>query len=211
MTDIIPVPLFSVPLHKLKVTNHNKIKKYLMDNIYPQFLKDGANDKITNAYTDYVPGAVKAPWQVLSKFYDTDIEEFLKHTGVDFAKGWTYKVTCWYGMMTNSTSQFVHDHTGGPTTIQWSAVHYVELTDPNAGTIFVNPNARMIKSVVPTKNKNELPEIYWPVEQQALVEEGDLLIFPSWLDHHTPKHTTGNLRVVVAMNIMLHFDNVEGY
>ena len=72
-------------------------------------------------------------------------------------------------------------------------------------------NARMMKSVIPTKNKDELPDLYWPDKKQMLVEEGDLLLFPSWLDHHTPAHTTGNLRVVVAMNIMLTFDNREGY
>jgi ectoine hydroxylase-related dioxygenase (phytanoyl-CoA dioxygenase family) len=114
-------------------------------------------------------------------------------------------------MMTNSTSQFPHDHTGGPRTIQWSAVHYVTLDNENSGTVFLNPNARMIKSVIPTKNKNELPEMYWPDKKQMLVEEGDLLLFPSWLDHHTPAHTTGNLRVVVAMNVMLTYDNKEGY
>ena len=211
MTNITSTPLFSVPLHKLKVTNHDKIKKYLMDNIYPQFLKHGENDRVTNAYTDYVPGAANAPWMMLSRFYDNDIREFLEYTGVDFSKGWTYNVTCWYGMMTNSTSQFPHDHTGGPRTIQWSAVHYITLDNENSGTVFLNPNARMMKSVIPTKNKNELPEMYWPDKKQMMVEEGDLLFFPAWLDHHTPAHTTGNLRVVVAMNVMLTYDNKEGY
>jgi uncharacterized protein (TIGR02466 family) len=211
MTDIVSTPLFAVPLYKLKVTNHDKIKKYLIDNIYPQFLKNGVNDRVTNAYTDYVPGATNAPWKILSKFYDADIREFLTHTGIDFSRGWTYKVTCWYAMMTNSTSQHPHDHTGGPKTIQWSAVHYVNLDNTDSGTVFLDPNARMIKSVFPTKDRNALPEMYYPEKKQMLVEEGDLLLFPSWLEHHTPAHTSGNLRVVVAMNIMLTYDNREGY
>jgi len=182
-----------------------------MDNVYPQYIKDGINDKLTNAYTDYVPGAAKVPWMILTKFYEDDVKEFLKHTGIDFDQGWTYKITCWYGMMHNSTSQFVHDHTGGPKTIQWSAVHYIELDNENSGTVFLNPNARMMKNVIPTKNRNHLPTMYYPIEEQILVEEGDVVFFPAWLDHHTPLHTTGNLRIVVAMNIMLTFDNVEGY
>lgn len=209
--SLITIPLFPVNLVKLKMRNHDKIKKYLMDTIYPQYIRDGVNDILTNAYTDYVPGAAKAPWMMLSKFYEDDIQEFLEYTGINFDLGWTFKVTCWYGMMTNSTSQFPHDHTGGPKTIQWSAVHYVTLDNENSGTVFLNPNARMMKSVIPTKNRNELPEMYYPGEKQILVEEGDLLFFPSWIDHHTPAHTTGNLRVVVAMNVMLTFDNVEGY
>ena len=208
---LTPIPLFPVNLFKLKMRNHNKIKKYLMDNVYPQYVKDGVNDKLTNAYTDYVPGAAKIPWMMLTKFYEDDVKEFLKHTGIDFDQGWTYKITCWYGMMYNSTSQFVHDHTGGPKTIQWSAVHYVTLDNENSGTVFLNPNARMMKSVIPTKNRNHLPTMYYPIEEQILVEEGDVVFFPAWLDHHTPLHTTDNLRIVVAMNIMLTFDNVEGY
>jgi hypothetical protein len=210
--SLTPIPLFPVNLAKLKMRNHDKIKKYLMDNVYPQYVRDGENDKVTNAYTDYVPGAATIPWMMLSKFYEDDIQEFLEYTGIDFSLGWTFKVTCWYGMMTNSTSEFPHDHTGGPKTIQWAAVHYITLDNENSGTVFLNPNARMIKSVIPTKNRNALPEIYYPQKQQMLVEEGDLLFFPSWVDHHTPAHTTGNLRVVVAMNIMLTFDgNKEGY
>jgi uncharacterized protein (TIGR02466 family) len=209
--SLIPIPLFPVNLVKLKMRNHSKIKKYLMDTVYPQYVRDGVNDKLTNAYTDYVPGAAKVPWMMLTKFYDEDVKEFLKHTGIDFDQGWSYKITCWYGMMHNSTSQFVHDHTGGPKTIQWSAVHYVVLDDKNSGTVFLNPNARMMKSVIPTKNRNHLPAMYYPIEEQVLVEEGDMVFFPAWLDHHTPAHTTDNLRAVVAMNIMLTFDNVEGY
>ena len=219
--SLTPVPLFPVNLVKLKMRNHKAIKQYLMDKVYPHYLKDGANGTgITDIYTDYFlgaghpekfPGAVKAPWMMLSKFYEDDIREFLEYTGINFDKGWTFKVTCWYVMMHNSTSQFVHDHTGGPKTIQWSAVHYVVLDNENSGTVFLNPNAKMMKNVIPIKNKNELPEMYYPGKKQIPVEEGDLLFFPSWVDHHTPANTTGNLRVVVAMNIMLTFDNREGY
>ena len=207
--SLTPVPLFPVNLVKLKMRNHEAIKQYLMDKVYPYYIKDGANDTITNAYTDYVPGAVKAPWMMLSKFYEDDIREFLEYTGINFNQKWAFKVKCWYGMMTNSTSQFPHDHTGGPKTIQWSAVHYVTLDNANSSTVFLNPNARMMKSVFPTKNRNELPAMYYPDKKQMPVEEGDVIFFPSWLEHHTPAHTTGNLRVIVAMNIMLTFDNKE--
>lgn len=212
MTDVIEIPLFPVPLFKLKVTNHTKIKKYLMDNIYPHFLKNGVNDTAANVYTDYIPGAVKAPWAMLSKFYDKDITEFLKTTGIDFNKGWSYDLTCWYGMMTDTNNTLVHDHTGGPSNIQWSGVHYIELDTSNTnGTIFLNPNARMMKGVVPTKDTTKLPDLYRPYDKQCTVEDGDLVLFPSWLDHRTPDYS-GALRVVVAMNIMLKLDGeIIGY
>lgn len=211
MSDIVNIPLFPCNLFKMKMRNHDKIKKYIVDNIIPNFEKYGENDKNSHAYTDYIPGAVTAPWSVLSKFYEEDIQNFLKETGIDFNKGWTFKVTCWYGIMKNSNSQFVHDHIGGPTNIQWSAVHYVVLDEQSSGTVFLNPNAKLMKAVMPTKDYNEIPDIYFPVEQTVRVEEGDMVFFPSWLDHHTPSHTSGNLRAVVAMNIMIRFDNKDGY
>jgi len=211
MSDIINIPLFPVNLFKIRMRNHKKIKNYIVNTVVPNFEKHGPNDKNSKAYTDYVPGAIDAPWKILSTFYDEDIQDFLKKTGVNFDKGWTYKVTCWYGLMTNSTTQFVHDHIGGPTTIQWSGVHYVVLDEKSSGTIFLNPNSKLMKAVMPTKNYNEIPEIYFPVEQGVIVEEGDMVFFPSWLEHHTPSHTTDSLRAVVALNIMLRYDNKDGY
>ena len=33
--------MFPVNVYKIKVTEHEKIKKYLMDNVYPHFEKSG--------------------------------------------------------------------------------------------------------------------------------------------------------------------------
>jgi Putative 2OG-Fe(II) oxygenase len=208
--DIDSIPIFTTNVFKFKASNHDKIKKYLMDNVYQNFLNEPANDVLANIYTDYCPGAVKVPWAMLSKFYEVDVKKFLESTGVDFNDGWTFKFTCWYGFTTNTTSEFVHDHTGGPKTIQWSAVHYVVLDDAY-GTIFCDPCARQKKSVIPTKNKNYVPSIYYPNKQMPTVEESDVIVFPSWVEHHTPRHETGTLRVVVAMNIMLRrISDTEG-
>lgn len=208
---VIDMPLFAVPVFKFKATNHETIKKYMIDHVYPHFVKNGVNDKAAQAYTDYVPGAVKVPWNMLEKFYYDDVQNFLEHTGIDFSLGWKFKIRCWYALMTNTSSQFVHDHTGGPKTIQWSMVHYVKVDNPDsAGTVFMNPNIRMIKSVTPTKNRNLLPEMYLPPPVSPVVSEGDVVVFPSWLDHHTPAHTDGSLRIVVPLNVMLSIDDGNG-
>jgi hypothetical protein len=210
--DIDNIPIFTTNIFKFKVSNHDKIKKYLMDNVYPRFLKDPVTDPLSNMYTDYCPGAAKVPWAMLSKFYEDDIKTFLESTGLDFSQSWSFNFACWYGFTTHSIAEFVHDHTGGPATIQWSGVHYVVLDEGAHGTIFCDPCARLKKSVSPTKNKHYLPAMYYPSKQTPSVSEGDMVIFPSWVDHHTPRHETGKLRVVVAMNIMLHrAGEIEGF
>jgi len=42
---------------------------------------------------------------------------------------------------------------------------------------------------------------------QIPVQEGDILFFPSWLDHTAPQHTSGNLRITNAVNVMMRLKN----
>ena len=44
---------------------------------------------------------------------------------------------------------------------------------------------------------------------QVEVEEGDIVLFPSWMDHSAPKHTSNSLRIVNAVNIMMRLKNQD--
>jgi hypothetical protein len=199
------IPIFSTDIFKIKLSNHNKIKKYLMDNVYPGFLKDGPNDPVQNVYTDssvFKQSSIKVPWKMLSKFYEDDVWEVLKTIGVT-KDDWSLDLGCWYGFTTESLSEFVHDHSGGPNNYQFGAVHYVTLDTESSGTVFVDPCSKQIKSALPTNSPSLCPDYFAPTKRAPAVQEGDFIMFPAWLDHHVPKHTNGTLRVVVVMNIMI--------
>ena len=51
MINIEIIPLFSVDVLRIKATNHDKIKKYIMDNVFPHFEKRGPNDPIQNTFS----------------------------------------------------------------------------------------------------------------------------------------------------------------
>lgn len=213
MHTVNRIPIFTTDIFKIKLSNHSKIKKYLMDNVYPGFLKHGPNDVIQNVYTDssvFKQTSVKVPWKMLSKFYEDDIWKILETIGVTEDK-WTINLGCWYGFTTESLAEFVHDHSGGPSNNQFGAVHYVTLDEDTSGTVFVDPCAKQIKSALPTNSPKLCPDYFAPMKRAPAVNEGDLIMFPAWLDHHVPKHTNGKLRVVVVMNIKIRSDNNSSY
>ena len=213
MSNVTPIPLFPVDVYKIKVTEHEKIKKYLMDHIHPQFLKNGANDPIQNTFTDYgfTADAAYCHWPFLLDLYKPDIIKILTTIGFDFKKHpWQIKMKGWYNLCTSNTATFVHDHMGGPTAIQFSAVHYVKLGSDNNATVFKNPNGKNIKATTPTKNFDYLPDYFINFQRMPEIEEGDLILFPSWLDHYVPHYSAGNLRITTALNIMMRVDDGDG-
>lgn len=211
MNKVARTDLFSVPVFTVRATYHEKIKQHLMDLAYPYFKSQGINDKLQNTFTDYglTPDSAWVNWNFLYSLYLPDVNAVLSEIGVD-VKHTKVLLKGWYNFTEHSTAEFVHDHTGGPRTIQFSAVHFVNLDPESQPTVFVNPNTKMIKSTIPTKNLNHLPMCFktWKVIPDA--KEGDIIFFPSWLDHHAPYHDSGKLRLTTALNIMLQVDDMEG-
>jgi hypothetical protein len=209
MSTVETIELFPVKIFKTKCLNQDKIKKYLMDNVYPDFVKKGPNDLTQNTYTDYIDGATFVHWPRLYALYESSIKELLQQIGFQTAD-WQVTATGWYNFTTNSTRMFVHDHTGGPSTIQFAVVHYVNLENNSQGTVFQNPWAKNMKMTTPTKDLKLIPDYFLKFNDCPVVEEGDMVLFPSWLDHSVPLHTNGSLRVTTALNIVLRVDNSDG-
>lgn len=210
MYNVDRTPLYSIDIFKTKVENHDKIKDFIMTKIYPDYVKKGPNDIVQNTYSDYIDGATYCHWDFLIPHYMPAIKRMLSSIGVNFNHPWTIKVKPWYVLTTETSTEFVHDHMGGSSTIQFGAVHYVVLDEDAKGTVFVNPLEKLMKAVTPTKDQTFLPPYFIAHKTCPVVEEGDFVMFPAWLDHHTPKHQNGKLRAVIAMNIMLSIPDRDG-
>lgn len=204
------INLFPVRVCKTKCENHEIIKKHIVDNVYEGFCKSGPNNHTRDSYTDYIPGAAMVHWPYLIKLYMPTIKNLLTEIGIPNIDSWSIKVTGWYNVSTKMESMFFHDHTGGPSTIQFSLVHYVVLSETGKGTVFQNPNIKQIKATIPTKDLELIPRYFLNHHEEPVVSEGDMIIFPSWIDHSMPEHSDGSLRITNAMNVMLRIDDSDG-
>jgi hypothetical protein len=204
--------LFPTQVYKFKCTNHDKIKDHLMKFVYPKFKEKGPNGGAQSIFTDYIPNSgAMVNWNFMHKLYEPDIKNILTEIGFDF-NVWEMRQRSWYNFSTDNTEEWKHDHVGGSSTINWSYVHYVHLEEENAGTIFFNPDAKNLRAFCPTKDLAYLPNMYLYEREQPQVEEGDILLFPSWLEHSSPAHQENRLRISVACNIMLKTPNdTDGY
>ena len=102
----------------------------------------------------------------------------------------------WLNCYESTNWQEKHTHAPG----QWSAVYYVHF-DPNEhhGTNFHHPNETLL-ATAGIKSNVLTP---W-------VQEGDLIIFPSWLEHAAPMNKSSKLRSTISFNFFVEEEIYEG-
>ena len=66
---------------------------------------------------------------------------------------------------------------------------------------FFNPMDQVIKATFPSELAEDNPFMFNNLKVVPPVEEGDLIIFPSYLRHDVPLQTSNKTRISVAMNI----------
>lgn len=133
-------------------------------------------------------------WVNVFNHYSPILREFGKNFGL---AGEIDVTNVWFNAYKTSQSQEIHDHLPG----QFSAVHYLKYENEHSPTVFINPYG---KASVPHKPPfscmiHEIPGM-WMGQQYINVSEGDLLIFPSFLEHKVPRQTTDDLRVTISFN-----------
>ena len=102
----------------------------------------------------------------------------------------------WLNVYETQHWQEKHIHSPG----QWSAVYYVHF-DPNEhkATTFHNPIETLLASN--------------GIKQNCLtpwVQEGDMVIFPSWLEHSAPMNKSSKLRSTISFNFFIEEEIYEG-
>ncbi len=201
---IYKTPMFEVPMYKLKASRHSEIKQWMLDNVFPNFEKTGPNEPSRNLYSSYFPGAPKLDHSTFSEFYSKDITKFLDKAGFSKLHSWKTKVNFWYNLSLKGSYQEVHDHLGGPIPISYAAVHYVAFDkSEHISTVFYNPLESILKSLQPTTKDQFKPTDYKGFQKILDVEEGDIIIFPSYVPHSVMKQVSEKLRVTIAFNISI--------
>lgn len=202
---IFKTPLFEVPMYKFKASRHGEVKQWMLDNVYPDFEKNGPNEPSRNLYSSYFPGAPKLDNETFSNFYSKDINNFLDKAGFSKFHRWEHRLNFWYNLSLKGAYQEVHDHLGGPIPISYAAIHYVVFDKvEHVSTVFYNPLESILKTLQPTTKDQFKPADYQGLQKILNVEEGDIIIFPSYVPHSVMTQVSEKPRLTVAFNISIY-------
>lgn len=102
----------------------------------------------------------------------------------------------WLNCYETTNWQDKHIHAPG----QWSGIYYGHF-DPNehSGTKFYHPN----ETLLACQGDEQNTIIPW-------VNEGDVIIFPAWLEHSAPLNKSSKLRSTISFNFVISDEVYEG-
>jgi hypothetical protein len=172
--------MFDMPIIKLSLDAHNDIKPLLLDLIEKERAdKVEEIDKISR--TDYMlnDGGIKTETSDYWREFYTQFEDMLdnvysNHIGYD-----QWKInSAWFQQYEQSDTHGWHYHE----TTFYSNVYFLELPEGAPGTQFR----------LPVSGKLYSPD----------VREGDMIIFPSIIEHRSPPNFTPDRKSVIAFNVI---------
>tara|TARA_B100000287_G_scaffold139383_1_gene131316 strand:- start:827 stop:1393 length:567 start_codon:yes stop_codon:yes gene_type:complete len=181
--------LFPIPIWKLKVPNHESIKERYLASFISAY--ETGSHEIPDGWITHKCHTSFSNSELL----DRDIcDEYVSIFDTIFEKEWSGNFECWYQVYKNEEYQEWHDHL--PSAL--SAIHFLNFNKEHKAPIFEDPS-KGLKAIVKHSGLNEqlgAPFVYTPQ-----VEEGDILIFPSYLKHTVPAGVYDSYRVTIALNL----------
>ena len=165
----------NVPYIVSKFENHSLVKEKLLDLINKQdcVVENRGGDKISRTDWYVEPGSVRDYW----KFIFPDIEKHMVNVFSDLnLKEYTF-TNYWFQQYEHLDMHGWHRHRH----CFYSSVYYIELPNDGPKTIFKHP---VYGTII-------CPE----------VEEGDILTFPSILEHCSAPNQSTNRKTVLAFNV----------
>jgi uncharacterized protein (TIGR02466 family) len=149
---------------------------------------------------------MKLDSEYLASIYSKYIANFLHEYGLRPGK---FNIESpWYNVF--SKSQYQEPHTHLPA--HFSVVHYVTFDESqHLATTFVHPNLILSQTMKafcpPLRNRldGDCPahSLYMDFYTPPQIKEGDLIIFPSFLNHYVKPNTSEKQRITITFNVEL--------
>lgn len=178
------IDLFPIPLYIGKVKEHEQIKEIVCKNIV-----DFGTPKSWNCSVNSSFGQPNSWLYDIASLYQDNYQEYFSSVNVT-ANVRVHDI--WYNHYTINQFQEKHHHL--PCDI--SCIHYIKLHPNHFGTTFVNPCSLLNSS-------NKLLSLKSPHVYTPYVEEGDIIIFPSYMEHFVKKQEIDEERITISWNCIL--------
>jgi hypothetical protein len=162
------------PILVNKFTKHLEYKEQLLEIINTSHSGPDYDGSIISR-TDWNVnlGEQRQYWNLIFKDLNDIIYPSFKEIGYEDIR---YE-NCWFQQYNTNEFHKWHRHPG----CQWSNVYYVELPEGTPATMFRNP--------------------YDQTEFTIDVEEGDIISFPSIVQHTSPINASDKVKTVIAFNL----------
>ena len=202
IADVNKISLFPITIFKTKVDNNDQLKKLLSSNIIQNsqhlnipdnwftnklktsFKNEPKGMELFNKDSHYLKILTEKYSICINKIFD---KEFL----IDITK-------VWYNVYTDGEYQEEHDHFNGPfNQTHFSCIHFLSFnSEEHYPPVFCDPISQL-RSLSLEFESNDYRTKYIPE-----IEEGDLLMFPSYLNHFVlPCKKTNYPRITISFNI----------
>jgi uncharacterized protein (TIGR02466 family) len=193
------IDLFSIPILKAKLMP-NDFQFNSLDTLIAKFLADSKENawaqedgKSTGEKDLYLYKHIQAKWLV-----DGALEHVktLWET-MEYKKGAKIvPVACWANLHQYGQATGEHSHCGGAEKAHISVVYYLKKPSNSGNIMFTDP-LEYIHKMTPVNLYDEtLNSMYKEIE----AEQFDLVVFPSWLKHHTQASKSQEDRIAVSIN-----------
>jgi hypothetical protein len=201
--------IFPITIFKTKIKNNNELKDLLVPNIinnsqYLNIPNEWTTHKVKTSFSGEPKGLEilynDSPYQkilfrnyseCMDKIFDRDYEILIPKI--------------WYNVYLDGEYQEQHDHLGTPLNpCHFSCIHFLSYNPAeHSPPQFIDPLSQL-RNLSIELDRNNYGEIYVPK-----IEEGDLLMFPSYLLHSVlPCKKTDYPRITISFNITVtKYDN----
>ena len=190
---------FSHPIFQYKLDNYDNLNKEYSNYIYDLQKEDSKGQKLSNVNGWHSPFFDLSSSETLGYKFLIKIQPYIADVFKSY--GWVFnpqKVKC-SGMwaIINKKGNFNTEHIHPNSNL--SGAYYVK-APKNCGKFKVtNPHSISRDKFPPRENPNELNRLVAEHE----IEEGDLLIFPSYLPHSVLPNQSDDDRIVISFNIFV--------
>ena len=186
------VEAFPTLIYRYHLDDQDPIKARVEEYYKQNKLKENTPDQWNcNLFTSY--GSGKFPIGECLDAFTPTLDEFQTESQ---CYGNMILTDLWLNVYESQNWQEKHIHSPG----QWSGVYYVHF-DPNEhkATNFYHPCETLLATAGITQNTL----VPW-------VQEGDMIIFPSWLEHAAPMNKSSKMRSTISFNFFIEEEIYEG-
>ena len=201
------IELFPVTIFKTQIENNDHLKKLLVRDILETsetllIPEDWTTNKVKTSFGEELEVIENNRDLLESEYIECMREVFDRDFNVEFD-------SIWYNVYMDGEYQEVHDHLGTPLNpTHFSFIHFLSFNKGEHKPPEFRDPLSQIRNLSLELDRTRCGEVYVPD-----VKEGDLLMFPSYLQHCVPPgKKTSCPRITIAFNVrVIKYSNDKSY